>query len=108
MKDIVKTGNTVTFTVYASEALKQDTNYGPAYIQGLFSVDAGSGVTATVSSVTINTTDKRTITVTANVVGNTDGKVATVKFDGEKNKAAKAINDENGNALGEFSFGKEL
>ncbi|QOS81429.1 S-layer homology domain-containing protein [Paenibacillus sp. JNUCC31] len=108
LKDIVKSGNTVTFTVYASEALKQDGNYGTAYIQGLFSVDAGSGVTATITGATIDPTDKKTITVTATVVGNTDGKVATVKFDGEKNKAAKAINDENGNALGEFSYGKEL
>lgn len=108
LKDIVRTGNTVTFTVYASENLKQDGNYGPAYIQGLFSVDAGSDVTATITGATLDNTDKRTITVTATVAGNTDGKVATVKFDGAKNKAAKAINDENGNALGEFSFGKEL
>ncbi|MBR2565053.1 MAG: S-layer homology domain-containing protein [Paenibacillus sp.] len=108
LKDIVRTGNTVTFTVYASENLKPDSNYGPAYIQGLFSVDAGSGVTATITGATVDNTDKRTIIVTATVSGNTDGKVATVKFDGAKNKAAKAINDENGNALGDFSFGKEL
>ncbi|WP_433747855.1 S-layer homology domain-containing protein [Paenibacillus amylolyticus] len=107
LKDIVRTGNTVTVTVYASEALTQDGNYGAAYIQGLFSIDAGSGVTTTVTGASIGT-DARTITVTATVAGNTDGKVATVKFDGAKNKAAKAINDANGNALDEFSFGKEL
>lgn len=107
LKDIVRTGNTVTFTVYASENLKPDGSYGSAYIRGLFSVDAGSGVTTTVTGASIGS-DNRTITVTATVAGNTDGKVATVKFDGAKNKAAKAINDENGNALGEFSFGKEL
>lgn len=107
LKDIVRTGNTVTVTVYASEALTQDGNYGAPYIQGLFSIDAGSGVTTTVTGASIGT-DARTITVTATVAGNTDGKVATVKFDGAKNKAAKAINDANGNALDEFSFGKEL
>lgn len=99
--------NTITVTVNASEELKQDANYNAAYIQDLFSIDAGSGVTTTVNGVSISA-DGKTITVTATVSGATDGKVATVKFDGSKNKAAKAITDQNGNALDEFSFGKQL
>ncbi|MFC9711135.1 S-layer homology domain-containing protein [Paenibacillus sp. NPDC056933] len=109
LKDIVKDGATVTVTVYASEDIKADlVNYKQDYINGLFSIDAGTGVTIK-DVVALVGTDKRTITITANVTaGDTTGKVTTVKFDGAKNKAAKAITDESTNALDEFSFGKQL
>ncbi|MEN1989214.1 S-layer homology domain-containing protein [Paenibacillus hubeiensis] len=108
LKDIVRNSGVVTVTVYASENIEADLgNYKQEYIDGLFSIDAGANVKFTVTGAHIES-DKRTITITANVTGDTTNQVATVKFDGAKNKAAKAITDGRGNALDEFSYGKLL
>ncbi|WP_176476076.1 S-layer homology domain-containing protein [Paenibacillus sp. 7523-1] len=100
------TGKAITITVKGSESLKADTdNYNEAYINGLFTVDAGTGVKISNVQATVGT-DSITITATADT--NVAGKVVNVKFDGDKNKAAEAITDGRGNALGEFTFGKQL
>lgn len=101
------TGKAITITVKGSESLKADTdNYSNAYISGLFTVDAGTGVKITNVVATVNADN--TITITATADTNVAGKVVNVKFDGDKNKAAEAITDGRGNALGEFTFGKQL
>ncbi|SCY95868.1 S-layer homology domain-containing protein [Paenibacillus polysaccharolyticus] len=108
LNDITKdaAGTAITIIVDGSESLAADlVNYNQNYINGLFTVDAGTGVKITNVQALVGA---NTITITATADTNVSGKVVNVKFDGAKNKAAEAITDGRGNALGEFTFGKQL
>ncbi|HFL3236744.1 TPA: Ig-like domain-containing protein, partial [Clostridioides difficile] len=98
--------NTITVRLTANEALKISNGYDDAYIRGLFTVNVGNDK-ATINNVTISNTTGE-IEVTATFTGTKAGKVAQLTFDGAKNKAAEAVTDLNGNALGSITVGKEL
>ncbi|WP_440113524.1 Ig-like domain-containing protein [Paenibacillus sp. QZ-Y1] len=99
-------GNEITVKLTANEALKISNGYDLDYIKGLFTVNVGSDK-AVINTVTISNTTGD-IEVKATFTGTKAGKVAQLTFDGAKNKAAEAVTDLNGNALGSITVGKEL
>lgn len=102
---IAVAGDVITVTIPGNEGLKNN-GYDAEYIRGLFTVNVGSDK-ATINTVNISETTGD-IVVTATFTGTKAGKVAQLTFDGAKNKAAEAVTDLNGNALGSITVGKEL
>ncbi|MBB3130874.1 hypothetical protein FHS19_005593 [Paenibacillus rhizosphaerae] len=100
-----KTDKTYTVEITANESLKQSADVTVNFLKGLFTLNV-NGDNATINDVVVKG-DTITVTATAdsNVIGDND--TVTLKFDSSKNGSAKAITDNNNNALTISSYAVE-
>lgn len=99
---ITKTGTGFVVRATASEALKIDPAFA-GILNGLFTLDVGTDK-ATINKVELD--NNNVIVITASYDKATAGKLVQVTLDADKNKAVKAIADENGNALANLTYGE--